>query len=82
MEYLPGQIVIALFPFDNLQNAKERPALVLAKSWYNSYILAAMTSQEKQLKNGAIEITAEHIQAGLLKKSSYLLPHVLFTASG
>ncbi len=51
MDLHQGEIVMVQFPYDDLTSTKVRPALVLAKSWHNAYLVAAITSQVKQAKN-------------------------------
>ena len=80
MEFKPGEIVMVQFPYDDLTSSKVRPALVLAKSWYSAYLVAAITSQRKQIRHGAIEISTSDLKAGTMRLKSYILPNVLFTA--
>ncbi len=63
-----------------MSTSKLRPGLVLAESWPNSYLVVAVTSQEKRKTQGAIEITKAHLTEGKLNRTSYIRPDVLFTA--
>ena len=80
MEFHQGEIVMVQFPYDDLTDSKMRPALVLAKSWHSAYLVAAITSQTKYAKSGAIEIKASDLKAGTMRLKSNILPTVLFTA--
>ena len=78
--FIASDIVLVHFPFDDLSASKLRPGLVLAESRPNSYLVAAVTSQEKRKIQGAIEITKAHLSEGKLNRTSYIRPDVLFTA--
>lgn len=47
--FIASDVVVTPFPFDDLSAAKLRPALILAETWPNGYVLTAITSQEKGL---------------------------------
>ena len=73
-EYQFGDVVLVRFPFTNQKASKQRPAVVISHSDYNSkrpdVVLMAITSQlDSALSPGDIRI--EHWQAaGLLKPSA------------
>ena len=78
--FIAGEIVFLRFPFDDLTNDKSRPALVLGTVDRSRYLVAYITSQEKQKSRGAIPITQQDLVQGELRKTSYIRPEVLFTA--
>ncbi len=75
-----GKIVLVLFPFSDLSQSKLRPAVVLADTGRNDWILCQVTSQA-YADSKAIEITTGDLSSGLLRKTSYARPGKLFTAN-
>lgn len=78
--FIASDVVVTPFPFDDLSAAKLRPALILAETWPNGYVLTAITSQEKRIAQGAISLSNEALEEGFLKRTSYIRPDVCFTA--
>jgi mRNA-degrading endonuclease toxin of MazEF toxin-antitoxin module len=79
------KIVLINFPFDDLANAKLRPALCLTDyiSRFNHIIFAAITSNvanATELTDIIIEVNDETTKTGL-KTTSVLKTHRLITAS-
>ena len=78
--FVAGDVVFLRFPFDDLSSEKSRPALVLGTVNSNRYLVAYVTSQEKQKGRGAIDLTNFDLTDGELRKTSYIRPDILFTA--
>ncbi|MBX2822388.1 MAG: type II toxin-antitoxin system PemK/MazF family toxin [Rhodothermaceae bacterium] len=78
--FVAGDVIFLRFPFDDLSSDKSRPALVLGAVGESQYLVAYVTSQEKQRSRGAIEITQEDLIDGELRKTSFIRPDILFTA--
>ena len=75
-----GAVGLVHFPFSDLSAAKLRPALVLAKSSFNDWILCQVTSNPYS-DPLAVEIRDADFAAGSLKRASFARPNKLFTAS-
>ena len=75
-----GSVVLIPFPFSDLSKAKLRPALVVAETSYDDWILCQITSQSYS-DSKAIMITDDHFQQGSLQTISYVRPSKLFTAN-
>ena len=78
--FIASDIVVTPFPFDDLSASKLRPALILAETWPSRYLVVAITSQEKRVMQGAVEITGADLAEGTLMKTSYIRPDIWFTA--
>jgi len=68
------------FPFSDLSQTKLRPAIVLADTGRNDWILCQVTSQS-YTDPLAVEITNGDLANGSFKKDSYARPGKLFTAN-
>ena len=75
-----GDIVVVLFPFSNLSQAKLRPAVVLADAGRGDCILCQVTSNPYGDAR-AIMLTEASFRTGSLRVTSYARPGKLFTAS-
>ena len=75
-----GSVVLVSFPFSDLSEAKLRPALVLADSGRDDWILCQITSNP-YADPCAVELTDFDFDAGSLRVTSYARPGKLFTAS-
>ncbi len=70
-----GDVVLLPFPFTDLTTSKQRPAVIISSSWFNSnrkdIIVAAITSQvpPNLAKDEVIFPAQEQSQAGLPKPS-------------
>ncbi len=75
-----GEVVVIPFPFSDLSQSKRRPALVIARSGPEDFILCQITS--KAVRDG-LEVTIEDtdFREGSLKQSSNVRPNRLFTAA-
>jgi mRNA interferase MazF len=71
--FVRGDIVVLPFPFSDLSSFKKRPALIIANTHGDDFILAQITSQEKQDKY-CIELN------NLLKVNSFIRINKLFTS--
>jgi mRNA interferase MazF len=75
-----GDVVVIPFPFSDLTQSKRRPALVIAASGREDFILCQITS--KTVKDGTeIPIDDPDFREGSLKQPSNVRPNRLFTAS-
>lgn len=75
-----GSVVLVPFPFSDLSEAKLRPALVLADSGWDDWILCQITSNP-YADSRAVELTDADFDTGSLRVTSYARPGKLFTAS-
>ncbi len=74
-----GTVVLVSFPFSNLKGQKVRPALVLADSEFEDYILCQITSKAYSSKK-AIPLGITEFSEGSLPVKSFVRPDKLFTA--
>lgn len=76
-----GEILLVPFPFTNLTNIKQRPALVLSTDDYNlkkeDIIICGMTSQLKET-DCSITVTNADLEEGNLPKTSLIKVDKLF----
>lgn len=75
-----GTVVLVRFPFSDLSRSKLRPAVVLADTGRNDWILCQITSQP-YTDLLAVEITNSDLVSGSFRKNSYARAGKLFTAS-
>ena len=75
-----GSVVLVRFPFSDLSASKLRPAVVLAESGRDDWILCQVTSKS-YADARAIEITSSDFSSGSLIRISYARPGKLFTAN-
>lgn len=76
-----GRVVLVPFPFSDLSRTKLRPAVVLAASGRDDWILCQVTSNPYS-DPLAIEIEDADFKSGGLRTVSYARPGKLFTAHG
>jgi mRNA interferase MazF len=82
--YKQGQVVLVLFPFADLGSTKQRPAVVVSASWYNSSrpdcMLAAITSSvPPALEPDMVHIYGAEVQAAGLRMPSVVKAGKVFT---
>jgi len=75
-----GDIVLVTFPFSDLSEIKLRPAIIIAYSGKNDYVLSQITSKNYSDKNSVKLIPGDCIE-GSLERISFIRPLKLFTAS-
>lgn len=76
----PASIVIVPFPFSNLSGSKLRPALVLAATDHDDWLLCQITSKS-YTDPSAVLLTDSELTEGSLHKASFARPMKLFTAN-
>lgn len=76
-----GSVVLVPFPFSDLSQSKQRPAVVLAAAGRGDWILCQITSKSYSDAQ-AVLITNEDFTRGSLRLPSYARRAKLFTASG
>lgn len=75
----PASIVIIPFPFSDLSGTKLRPALVLAETGYDDWLLCQITSKT-YIDRLAVRLTEAELDQGRLNAVSFARPLKLFTA--
>ena len=75
-----GQVVLVPFPFSDLSRTKMRPAIVLAESGRDDWILCQVTSNPYGDER-AITLVDKDFQTGSLRVTSFARPGKLFTAN-
>src|ERR1041384_2249435 len=75
-----GSVVLVTFPFSDLSRGKVRPAVVLASSGFNDWMLCQITSNP-YADSRAVRITNADFLSGSLQRESFARPGKLFTAS-
>ncbi len=75
-----GTVVLVRFPFSDLSRSKLRPAVVLADTERNDWVLCQVTSQA-YTDLLAVEIKNGDLASGSFRKDSYARPGKLFTAN-
>ena len=75
-----GTVILIPFPFSDLTATKLRPAIVLASSGKDDWILCQVTANPYSDSN-SIEISDNDFKDGSLQRISYARPGKLFTAN-
>ena len=75
-----GSVVLVRFPFSDLSDSKQRPAVVLADAGRGDHVLAQVTSKP-YADPDAVELTGASFARGGLGLTSYARPGKLFTAN-
>ena len=82
IQYKQGEIILVPFPYTNLVDIKQRPALVLSKNEDNErkedLIVCAITSQLKE-STESILITTENLEKWALPKQSAIKVSKIFS---
>lgn len=76
----PASIVVIPFPFSDLSGTKLRPALVLAETGHDDWLLCQITSNA-YIDPIAVRLTAAELSKGTLNTVSFARPMKLFTAN-
>lgn len=76
----PASVVVIPFPFSDLSGAKLRPAVILAETGHDDWLLCQITSNA-YIDPDAIRITDSELREGSLHTISYVRPMKLFTAN-
>ncbi len=76
----PASIVVIPFPFSDLSGTKLRPALVLAETGHDDWLLCQITSNA-YIDPDAIRLTNTELSEGTLSSESFARPMKLFTAN-
>lgn len=77
--FVRGDVVVVVFPFSDLSNAKRRPAVVLAPVGVSDFLLCQVTSKATE-DPLAVSIGSTDFESGGLKHPSCARPARLFTA--
>ena len=75
-----GSVALVRFPFSNLSSSKLRPAVVLAFTGRDDWILCQVTSNPYS-DPAAIRISDSDFEVGSLQRVSYARPGKLFTVN-
>ena len=75
-----GAVVIARFPFSDLSQAELRPAVVIAHSSREDWLLCQVTTNHYADSN-ALELNTNSFASGALRHTSYARPSKLFTSN-
>lgn len=78
--FIKGDVIVVLFPFSDLSDAKKRPALVIGQVSRDDLIVCQITTQV--VEDGySIELSNNDFTRGKLPKFSYIRPNRLFTVA-
>lgn len=75
----PASIVVIPFPFSDLSSTKLRPAIVLAETGHDDWLLCQVTSNP-YIDTTAVRVTNANLNKGALNTVSFARPMKLFTA--
>ena len=73
-----GDVILTLFPYTDLSNAKLRPAVVLAEVSMGDRVLCEITSS-LQNRPEYIAITQQDMRTGRLRRASWVRSDRIFT---
>lgn len=76
----PASVIVIPFPFSDLSGTKLRPAIVLAETGQDDYLLCQVTSNA-YIDSDAVRLTNAEMSRGTLNKVSFARPMKLFTAN-
>lgn len=73
-----GQVVLANFPFSNLEGVKLRPCLVIGIAEFNDVALCQITSKRYQSRR-AVALTNNDFKEGSIVTNSFIRPDKIAT---
>jgi len=76
----PASIVVIPFPFSDLSGTKLRPAIVLAETGHDDWLLCQITSN-LYIDPDAVRLTNANLDKGALNTVRFARPMKLFTAN-
>ncbi len=76
----PASIVVIPFPFSDLSDTKLRPAIVLAETGHDDWLLCQITSNA-YIDPAAVRLTNAELNKGTLNTVSFARPMKLFTVN-
>lgn len=76
----PASVVVIPFPFSDLSGSKLRPAVVLAETGQDDWLLCQITSKATA-DSTAVRLTNAELSQGTLLVESFARPMKLFTAN-
>lgn len=76
----PASVVVIPFPFSDLSGSKLRPAIVLASTGQDDWLLCQVTSSA-YVDPAAVRLTNASLREGALNVESFARPMKLFTAN-
>lgn len=76
----PASVVVIPFPFSDLSGTKFRPAVVLAETGHDYWLLCQITSNP-YIDSTAVRLTDTELSKGKLNTVSFARPMKLFTAN-
>lgn len=76
----PASVIVMPFPFSDLSGTKLRPAIALAETGHDDWLLCQVTSNP-YFDPGAVRLTNVDMREGTLHSVSYARPMKLFTAN-
>jgi mRNA interferase MazF len=79
--FVRGEVVVVPFPFTDLSDTKNRPAVVLFDPGDSDIVLCQVTSQLVKRDDLSITITSRDFSSGLLRVDSIARVNRLFTFS-
>lgn len=77
--FVKGDVVVLPFPFSDLNQAKRRPAIIIAELEGDDRILCQITSQHSR-DAYSVQINEIDFEEGSLRKVSNVRPNRIFTA--
>ncbi len=75
--FVKGDVVVLLFPYADLSNIKNRPALVVANIPGDDIIISQITTNKRE--GYIVKLNENAFEHGKLNKPSFIRPDKLFT---
>ncbi len=73
-----GQVVLATFPFSNLESSKVRPCLIVGIAEFEDIALCQITSKRYHSRT-ALELTNKDFRSGSIIINSFIRPNKIAT---